>query len=76
MYRSNKLGLIEWIVLLVILAIPIVNIIVGVWLYIRKGTSSTVRNFILALAIIFVVTAVLGFTTDILNNVSDLIGGN
>ena len=75
MYRSNKLGIIDWIVLLVILAIPVVNIIVGILLYIRPGTSSTVRSFLVALLIMILAGAILSFTTGVIDSVTDLIGG-
>lgn len=75
MYKSNKLGLIDWLILLVLLAIPVVNIIVGILLYLSPGTSRTVKNFLLAVVIILVAGIILNFTTGVLATITDFIGG-
>lgn len=61
MFRRDRLTVLAWIVLIIILSIPIVNVIFAVFMFIRRGTSATVKNFFIAYLILYVLAAWLGF---------------
>ncbi|MBU1020432.1 MAG: hypothetical protein KJ847_04395, partial [Firmicutes bacterium] len=68
------LSVLAWIVLIVILSIPIVNIIFAVWMFIRRGTSDTVKNFFVAYLILYVLAAWLGIFNGAFANLQGLFG--
>jgi len=52
-FRNDKLSVMEWIFLLVILTIPILNVVFAVWMFIRGKASETVKNFFVAYLILY-----------------------
>jgi len=63
-----------WIALIVILSIPIVNVIFAVWMFIRRGTSDTVKNFFVAYLILDILAAGLGLFNGAFANFQGLFG--
>ena len=53
MFRKDRLSVFGWLVLIVVLSIPVVNIIFAVVMFIRKGTSDTVKNFFIAYLVLY-----------------------
>lgn len=74
MFRRDKLSVLAWIALIVILSIPIVNIIFAVWMFIRRGTSDTVKNFFVAYLILYILAAWLGIFNGAFSNLQGLFG--
>jgi hypothetical protein len=61
MFRRDKLTVLAWIVLIIILSIPVVNVIFAVIMFIRRKTSATVKNFFIAYLILYILAAWFGF---------------
>lgn len=74
MFRRDKLSVLAWIVLIVILSIPILNIIFVVWMFIRRGTSDTVKNFFIAYLLLFILAYFLGIFDGAFHTIQGLIG--
>lgn len=53
MFRRDKLSVLAWMALIIILSIPILNIVFAGWMFIRRGTSETVKNFFIAYLILY-----------------------
>ena len=73
MFKRDKLSVLAWIVLIVALSIPVFNIIFAVFLFIRRRTSDTVRNFFIAYLILWAL-AYLGVLTGAFANIQGLFG--
>lgn len=74
MFRNDKLSVFAWIALIVILSIPIVNVVFAVWMFIRRGTSDTVKNFFIAYLILYILAAGLGLFNGAFSNFQGLFG--
>ncbi len=53
MFKKNKLGIIEWLVLIIIMSIPIVNIVFLIWGLVKNKFSENLKNFVIAYFIVF-----------------------
>lgn len=73
MFRSDRLSVLAWMVLLVLLTIPIVNVIFVIWILIRRRASQTVKNFFWAYAI-FYILAWFGLFGGVFENLQGLFG--
>jgi len=73
MFRRDKLSVFAWIVLIIILSIPIVNIIFAVIMFIRSGTSDTVKNFFIAYLLLYAL-AFFGMFNGAFSNMQGLFG--
>lgn len=71
MFRNDKLSVLEWILLLVILTIPILNVIFAIWMFFRGRASETVKNFFVAYLILYLL-AWLGILGGVFNNIQGL----
>ena len=71
MFRSDKLSVLEWIVLLIILAVPVLNVIFAIWMFLRFKSSATVKNFFIAYLILYVL-AWIGLFGGIFDNLQGL----
>mgnify|MGYP000903852237 CR=1 FL=1 len=71
MFKSDRLSVAEWIVLLIILAIPILNVIFAIYMFIQRKASETVRNFFIAYLVLYFL-AWLGILGGVFNNLSGL----
>ncbi len=73
MFRKNKLSVIAWVVLIVILSIPILNIVFAVLMFLRRGTSDTVKNFFIAYLLLYAL-AFFGMFNGAFSNMQGLFG--
>ena len=73
MFRRDKLSVFAWIVLIIVLSIPIVNIIFAVIMFIRSGTSDTVKNFFIAYLLLYAL-AFFGMFNGAFSNMQGLFG--
>jgi hypothetical protein len=73
MFRKDKLSVLSWLVLIVILSIPVVNIIFAVLMFIRRGTSDTVKNFFIAYLVLYFL-AFFGMFNGAFDNMQNLFG--
>ncbi len=73
MFKSNKISVVGWMVLLVLCSIPVVNVIFVVWILIRRKASSTVKNFFIAYGV-FYVLAFFGMFNGVFGNVQGIFG--
>jgi len=73
MFRSNKVSTLEWMILLVLMAMPVVNIVVWIILFFGVRTSGTIRNFLMAILVFIILSFIFGIFTGILNKVFNLI---
>ena len=71
MFKKDKLSVIEWIVLLIILSVPILNVIFAVWMFLRGRASETVKNFFIAYLVLYVL-AFLGMFGGVFDNIQGL----
>lgn len=71
MFRNDKLSVLEWILLLVILTVPILNVVFAVWMFIRGKASETVKNFFVAYLILYLF-AWLGILGGVFDNMQGL----
>ena len=71
MFRSSKVTVLEWIILLVICSVPILNIIFVVFMFIRGKASPTIKNFFVAYLILWVL-AFFGMFTGVFSNFQGL----
>ena len=69
MFRSDRLSVLEWI--LIILTVPILNVVFAVWMFIRGKASETVKNFFIAYLLLYLL-AYLGIFTGIFENARGL----
>lgn len=53
MFKKNKLSILEWFILLVIVSIPIVNIIFVIWGILNNKFSVNLKNFGIAYVIFY-----------------------
>ena len=56
MFKKRQLSIIEWLGLLLLMMIPIVNLIVFLYILIAPGVNTTLRNFMLALLIAAIIS--------------------
>jgi uncharacterized membrane protein YsdA (DUF1294 family) len=73
MFRKDRLSVLAWIVLIVILSIPIVNIVFAVYMFIKRKASETVKNFFVAYLILYLL-AMLGLFNGAFSNMQGLFG--
>ena len=73
MFRRDKLSVTAWIILILILSVPILNVAFVVWMFIRPRTSDTVKNFFVAYLILWFL-AWIGIFTGAFDNVQGLFG--
>ncbi|QMS84657.1 hypothetical protein [Candidatus Xianfuyuplasma coldseepsis] len=73
MFKKDKLSVLAWIVLIIALSIPVFNIIFAVYLFIRRRTSETVKNFFVAYLILWVL-AWIGLFAGAFENMQGLFG--
>ena len=73
MFKRDKLSILAWIVLIVILSIPVLNVIFAVYMFIKRGTSDTVKNFFIAYLILFFL-AFFGMFNGAFENMQGLFG--
>jgi len=73
MFRKDRLSVLAGIVLIVILSIPVVNVVFAVIMFIRRGTSGTVKNFFVAYLILWCF-AVFGLFNGAFANMQGLFG--
>ena len=71
MFRSDRLSSLEWIILLIILTVPVLNVIFAVWMFFRGKASETVKNFFIAYLLLYLL-AYLGVLTGVFENVRGL----
>ena len=45
MFKKNKLGILEWFILILVMSIPIVNIIFLIWGILKNKFSENLKNF-------------------------------
>lgn len=74
MFRKDKLSVLAWIVLIIILSIPVVNVIFAVLMFIRRGTSDTVKNFFVAYLILYILAVWMGIFSGAFANLQGLFG--
>ena len=53
MFKKNKLSILEWFLLLILVSIPIVNIIFIVWGVLNNKFSENLKNFGIAYVIFY-----------------------
>lgn len=51
MFKKNKLNVLEWLILIILLSIPIVNIIFIIWGILNNKFSQNLKNFGIAYVI-------------------------
>ena len=73
MFKRNEISTFAWIVLLVVLSIPILNVIVGVILYLDRKTNRTVKNFFNAFIVLWLL-AMIGLFNGVFDNLLGLFG--
>lgn len=73
MFRNNKVSVLEWIILIIILNIPILNVIFAVVLTLRGRTSVTIKNFFVAYLVMWFF-AVFGIFSGAFGNFQGLFG--
>ena len=73
MFRKDKLSVLSWLVLIIILSIPVVNVIFVLVMLLGPGASSTVKNFFIAYLILWAL-AFFGMFNGAFDNVSGLFG--
>ena len=73
MFRRDKLSVLAWIILIIILSIPVLNIIFAVVMFLRSGTSDTVKNFFIAYLLLYAL-AFFGMFNGAFSNMQGLFG--
>ena len=71
MFKKDRLSVLEWIVLLIILAIPILNVVFAVWMFFRGKASETVKNFFIAYLVLYLL-AFIGVLGGVFENLQGL----
>ena len=71
MFRTDRLSVLEWILLLIILSVPILNVVFAVWMFFRGKASETVKNFFIAYLILYLL-AFLGVLGGVFENMQGL----
>lgn len=57
MFKKNKLSIFEWLILIILISIPIVNIIFVVWGILNNKFSENLKNFGIAYLIFYLLFA-------------------
>jgi hypothetical protein len=73
MYSNKNVGVLAWMILLFLLAIPVVNVIVVALLLIRGKTNQTIKNFFFAY-FFFYLLAIFGMFNGTFDNISSIFG--
>ena len=73
MFSKDRLSVLAWIVLIIILSIPVLNIIFAVIMFLRPRTSATVKNFFIAFLVLYGL-AFLGIANGAFSNMQGLFG--
>lgn len=71
MFKRDRLTVLEWIVLLIILTIPILNVIFAIWMFFRGKASETVKNFFIAYLLLYLL-AWIGVLGGVFENMQGL----
>ncbi|MDI6453096.1 hypothetical protein [Peloplasma aerotolerans] len=58
MFKSDRVTVLEWMLIIGLMAVPFVNLAFILWIFIRKGSSQTVKNLVIAFGI-FIVIAII-----------------
>lgn len=61
MFKSKDIGVIAWMILILILSVPILNVIFVVWTLLSSRVNKTVKNFFVAYLVFWVLAAAFGF---------------
>jgi hypothetical protein len=62
MFEKEQLGVFDWIILHILMAIPFVNIIIIIVLLASASTNRTLKNYIWSFIVMLAVVIVLMFT--------------
>jgi len=73
MFRKDRLSVLAWIALIVILSIPILNVVFAVLMFLKKETSDTVKNFFIAYLLLYFL-AFFGMFNGAFSNMHGLFG--
>lgn len=73
MYSRENVGVLAWMLLLFLLAIPVVNVIVVGLLLIRGKTNQTIKNFFIAF-FVFYLFAFFGMFNGTFDNIIHIFG--
>ncbi len=57
MFKKNKLNVLEWLILIIIVSIPIVNVIFIIWGVLNNKFSENLKNFAIAYVIFYLLIA-------------------
>lgn len=73
MYTGKTVSVLGWILLLIIMNIPVVNVIFVIWMFIRRRANQSIKNFFVAY-LIFYVFAMFGMFNGVFDNFAQLWG--
>ncbi|HCB66677.1 MAG: hypothetical protein A2102_01240 [Tenericutes bacterium GWF2_38_8] len=62
MFEKTQLGVFDWILLHILMAIPLVNIVIIIVLLAGVNTNETLKNYIWSFIVMFVFVLILWFT--------------
>jgi len=56
MFRKKEIGVLGWMILIVLLNIPIINVIFVIWALISDSVNKTLKNFFTAYMIFWILS--------------------
>ncbi|MCR3905694.1 MAG: hypothetical protein NUK62_01510 [Tenericutes bacterium] len=54
MFKSDRVTILEWMLIIGFMALPFVNLAFILWIFIRRGSSQTVKNLVIAFGIFII----------------------
>lgn len=73
MFTSDRVSVLGWVILLLIMSVPILNVIFVIWMFLRRKSSKTIKNFLVTF-LVFYLLAFFGMQTGIFGGLSQLWG--
>jgi heme/copper-type cytochrome/quinol oxidase subunit 4 len=54
MFKSDRVTILEWMLIIGFMALPFVNLAFILWIFMRRGSSQTVKNLVIAFGIFII----------------------
>ena len=74
MFKRKDISVLAWMILLLILTVPILNIVFVVWTLLSSRVNKTVKNFFVAFLVFYVLAWAFGMFSGITDTLLGLFG--
>jgi len=73
MFSRNDLSVLAWIIMIVILSIPVVNVLFVIYIFLKRKANKSVKNFFVAYLILYCL-AFFGVFNGVFDNIQHIFG--